>query len=242
MQLTNDNITPPSIFLWGQFGQGKTAFVETGGASVQLADLDNGAKTGLNLKDKWLEERKKIDWLPFLDKPGEVNAWRDIKAHITSIPAKIAAKQYPYRVFVIDSFTTFCEQAFKFVLRNNNNLWGNPTQPQWGMMMIEVKQLMHVVRSLPICKIVIAHEQEETVGEMIQLKPKVPGKALYPEIPPLFDEILYAKKVNLAGDKSEFRIHTKSTSYYPARSRYNIDNFNMDLGLKELLKLMSYEI
>src|SRR5680860_1245246 len=76
----------PKILLIGDAGTGKTALALTGGARVVIIDCDNGTRTGLTLKDKFFEERQKVEVKPcWEDKPNQATAFQKALAYIEGL-------------------------------------------------------------------------------------------------------------------------------------------------------------
>lgn len=248
MKVSDITNPPPKILLAGNIGTGKTALTLTLGAGLQIADLDNGLKTGVSLKDKFLDARRAVDVVQFLEPDGSSlgTVFPRFQKYVLSIPAAIRAGTWKFQYFAVDSLSSLAESALAYVMRNSNKVGGNPEIQHWGLCFTEIKNVLNVLRYLPVPVILIAHEQVKTVGKGEQkrdiLEVAVSGKNLASQICRYYDEIWYIEPRATAGGKQTFVLKTVSDSIFPARSRSCLENgINTDCGMLELLKKIGYE-
>jgi len=234
---------PPHILLYGPPGTGKTALALTLGKGCQVVDLDDGLKTGLTLKDRFLSSRREVDVVQCLEtNPKKANAFRRAKAAIFNICNAVMAGKYPFKALVVDSMTSFMDYVMRYVLDNSGRPGTHPQIQDWGASFIETENLLTMVKSLPIVVVFTAHEYSYEVDQATHIKLALPGKSLPGKVCAYFDEVLRTKIVNLEGGKRGFVIQSKGTGSTLARSRCNLpDSTKMDLGLPAILKLMGWD-
>lgn len=242
MKLTELTSDPPKFLIYGGFGTGKTAFTETLGKDLKILDLDLGAKTGLRLVDKWQSTRMEVDVEPFKEPDSlSTQAWTNFKTRLIAISTSCMQKAFPFKCLAIDSLSAMGDAALKYILQNNGQK--TPRIQDWGLAMSEVEQMLYIVRSLPLVVVVCAHDQSEEVDEQTQVKLSVIGRKLIPKVPAYFDEVYYAKVLQLSGGIRQFSLQTRSTPSIPARSRLSVPNpFSMDLGFKALLSSGGFDL
>ncbi len=244
MKLTEQLSKPAKILLFGPYGSGKTCFVTTGGALVQVLDLDDGLGSCKSLKDKYTPVRARIDILEAHESdPAKALAFPKARSYIESISSQCRKGTYPFKVLVIDSLTNLHEYCMRMILDNSGLLGKKPRIQDWMMRDIEFLNICLVLKSLPIAVILIAHQQATVTDDTNIITPFLPGKSLPNNLFSKFDEILYMKPALVAGGKTEYRIQNISTTSICVRTRSNFpNNLNVDVGLPELLKLMGCPI
>lgn len=238
--------TPPKILLFGQAGTWKSTFSTTWGSKSQVLDLDKGLKSALMVKDKWTEERHKIDVVPcYSINPTSPSAFETAKRAIFKISQDCAINVYPFKILIIDSLTALGEESLRMILRNGGKIDASGkileiTQREWGLAINELENLLTVLRSLPIVVIVIAHELVQDVDQVTRIKAWALGSKLPDKLPTYFDEVWYAR-VTGQGDQAKGILQTRATSNVLARSRGCLkDMWEMNQGLEATLKEIGY--
>lgn len=249
MKLTDLAPKPLKIIIYGEVGSGKTALVETLGEHLLLADFDDGARTGLGIEDNFKPSRLKIDVKQYLeeDPSSRATAFAKFKQFAYGLSGDIKRGAFPYKALAIDSLTAFADAAVLNVLANSGNIKGPPQIQHWGSAFLEIKNVLAVLRSLPISIILIAHEQVKTVGkgedreERLQIA--VSGQKLPNEICRFFDEIWYLRAKSAGGNKRQYLVQTLGTDNVSARSRASLPNLtDTNVGMVELMKRCGYDI
>ncbi len=249
MKLSEIKIHPPKIELFGQYGSGKTLFAMTGGKYVQLIDMDGNLSSAISFQDKFTDIRKEVDILDCTENdPTRAIAFMKARSYIQSIADQCIKGTYPFKILVMDSQTTLTESCMRMVLSNVGKLGLQPKQPQWGLRDVELANLILLIKSLPIAVLVLAHQMTEVVSisdkeEINVVNPYMQGQKLPPVWNSKFDEIIYITNKTGAGNVREFYITNKPTNSIKVVTRSNFpDNFNVNNGLIELLKLMNYDV
>lgn len=234
--------TAPTILLYGAPGTGKTALVETLGSGLRLFDLDNGAVTGLTLKDKWEQERRKVDVVQVLeDDPKKGVAFTKAKSYVLGVAEECKKGSFKHKAVCIDSFTALADAAIRYVKGNAGHLEANTTLPEWGLAFQELENILTILRSLPLVVILIAHEDQYETEAGPRTEIAIPGRKLPRRVTGYFDEVIRTKIVNAIGGKTDFVLQTKATAGTIARSRRNLpDGTRAEIGMAEILKLMGF--
>lgn len=238
---------PPNILLYGPVGCGKTALALTLGERAQIADMDDGLKTGLSLKDSMYNMRTQVDVRQFLETnlPKTAVAFRGFKSFVYGLPADIQAKRWPFQALIIDSLTTWADAATKYIMSNGGRIDDAPEIQHWGLSFNEITNVLGVIRTLPVPVILIAHEQVKSIGKGLNAEEKleiaVSGKNLPSKITRYFDEVWYMKAKPAGAGKMQYVVQTVSDDKKIARSRGCLpDNTDTSCGMWELLKRVGY--
>jgi len=176
-----------------------------------------------------------VDGIEF-DQYQDIDQGRPIAT--TVIDKKVAElqKECPYETIVVDSLTTVADLAMNKVLFVNGRAKGTPQLQDWLQQMNWLKNFIVTMLALPKHVVFIAHEhieKDENLGTL-QALPLVTGK-LAGKLGLYFDE-LYNSQMVMKGKESEFRILTRATSIYTAKSRlgcfemYEVPDFRVLLG------------
>jgi hypothetical protein len=239
-KITEIKIDPPKILLYGPPSSGKSIFTGTGGEAVQFLDLDHNLRGLLNLKDKWQEKRRSCDVIECRDTSTGPGAFLKAKDSIISVANQCHSGKYPFKVFAIDSLTVFGESSLRQVMQGSPK---QPTQQQWGLAIMDVEECLRILKGLPICVILIAHQTVEEIDGTNKTTVNCIGQKLPRSLPAYFDEIWYSKVIMGPGNTKQFVIQTSPSAAVIARSGGQLqDQFNQDLGLQEALKRIGYEI
>lgn len=228
------------ILLYGPVGRGKTALALTLGEEAQVLDMDDGLMTGLGLKDSFYKARTSVDVLQFLEKgSSSATAFARARASITRITNEAVAGRYPFKYFILDSYTALAEAAVRYVMFNDSKLGEAPQIQHWGMAFVEIKNVMLLLRVMPLTVVMIAHEQCREVDKRPLVEIATPGQKMPHEIPRYFDEVWRMMLKNLAGGKVAYVVQTKGTATVTARSRSNLPtDTNTEIGMPSLLGLL----
>jgi hypothetical protein len=246
---------PPRILIYGPPGTGKTAFLLTAGEQLKILDFDEGLLTGLTLEDSFTEERKSVDVEFFHEDPqtfltgnkaplGETAFRKGIK-YLNSLSTK---KELPFKILGIDSITTVIQASKRDVISRENLTPGDLSKGlrihHWGLIYGNVERFLIQARALNCGLVVLAHEsmiQMEDGGHRSVVG--LPGVMLPREIPPLFDEIYFARAIPKAGGKVDYTLQTQQKGKQLCRTRAQVkDGFSMSNGIKELLNQLQYPI
>jgi hypothetical protein len=237
---------PKKIMIYGPPGAGKTALMATFGEGLEILDIGRGLQTALTMQDQWTADRKKTLVNEFYDRdPAMPDSFQRLKARVFEIGAQCAAKKYPHKCVGVDELTALGMGACRYILFNGgrflphiapNVKTGGMTQPEWGLAMNEVLNIVNVLKSLPVHVIMVAHDVTEDEENAAKKTINVIGRKLAPQLPGYFDEVLHMK----VDQTSKKRIlQTQPTWDVVARTRSQLpDKFDVDKGMREIFKLM----
>ncbi len=240
---------PPKILMYSGAGTGKTALACTLGSSLELLDLDDGLQTALTLKDDFTKARHEVEATQFREEQPHVraDAYRKFKEHLIKITNLCHQGKYPYKALCLDSISALGEMALNNIMSNSGRLGDQPEIQHWGMAIGEIKQIMLMLRALPIVVVVIGHEMVKTIGpkggqkDMILLS--IYGQNLPGTILAYFDEVWRLRVKPKGQNKFDYVINTVNNGLADAKSRSNLPSgTNVNLGLPEILKQMGYEL
>lgn len=245
---------PPSVLVYGKSGVGKTAWAMTAGKYAQMVDADYGFRTALSLRDRWFDARNSVDVHPFQERitpeASTPTLWPSVKTEILKLSGAIWKDQakYPYKVLIIDSLTALSLHCLRWIEALNGTTKSGAKQDGrmiYGLAMKEIENLLLVVKSLPIAKILIAHSSIQTNADQSTFEElAIYGKDMPNKICQSFDEVYYFRTTLAAGGLSDYIIQTQSTGALTAKSRMNIKNLSKvnDLPVPELFKLMGWPL
>jgi hypothetical protein len=240
----------PKVLLWGKPGTGKTLFVTSFGAGMQLIDTDRGLLSAMKHKDQWSEHRAKVDVVECLENdPTKATAFDKFKSTILDITNQCRAGTYPFKVLAIDSFTTLADFALRQVVGNSGQLqlgkYTNPSQQQWGLAIGELDNIFMYIKALPIPVVTIFHNRESTEGTGAQAvtvqEIAVFGKNLPGKIISYFDEVLLQKMSTFSG-KPDPSLQTVPDAFTIVRSRNSVPNgFKCNDGFRKFLETTGWK-
>ena len=247
MQVGEMQAKPPKILLWGDIGTGKTALALTLGEGALCYDLDDGVMTGATLKDKWYDDRRKVEVRQFIEKEPHKKAiaFNQVKQSIISLANEFNAKTAKWTAVILDSISTLADMAVAQIMSNSGTPNAAPQIQHWGLAFSEIQQVLAMLRILPVPVVMIGHEQTKTIGSGLDADTKlelaINGKNMPSKIMRYCDEIWYMKVKAAAGGKVTYNILTNANPTVPARSRGQIPN-NTDTacGMWELIRLSGY--
>lgn len=248
MKVSELQLGPPRVLIYGDVGDGKTALSLTLGARAQVLDFDNGLRTGVTLNDKFKADRMAVDVKQFLetDPAKQATVYTKAKNYIYDLSSAIRKGDWPYDAIIIDTLSAFAWSAVHNVMANSGRLGKNPEIQHWGLAFTDIKNVLAVLCSLPCVVVLTAHQQVESVGQGDERIDKyqlaIPGKNMPTEIMRLFDEVWYLKSKPSGGGNRAYIIQTRTDALKIARSRGNLpDNTDSSVGMWELLKKCGYE-
>ena len=233
----------PKILLWGRPGTGKTPFVASYGAGLQLIDCDRGLLSSRTLQDMWTSNRQKVDVISCLEEdPSKALAFAKLKSTVMDIYNQCVKKTYPFSVLCIDSFTTVADFALRYI-QGNSASFGKPiTQPQWGLAISELDNIFIWLKAMPIPVCVIFHQREGTdINDHVTEELAIYGKNLPAKIISYFDEVLRIK-MRIVNGKAQPYIQTQPEAYTIIRSRGQLKDSQLcDIGFRALLEQLGWK-
>lgn len=240
---------PPKVLLWGDVGTWKTSLMLTLGAPLQVIDLDDGLLTGVKLQDKWTKERQAVDVVQFLEPAPHKTAtvFGRVKQKIIEIANECTLKRYPFGALGIDSLSALADASLQQIMSNSGKLGQQPEIQHWGLAFSQIKDVLAIIRTLPIPVVLIGHEQVKTFGSGLTKEEKlelaVSGKNLASQICRYYDEIWYSRVKPAGAGKYTQHLQTIDDGTIPCRSRACIPNMIRcdEIGMWELLRLAGYQ-
>lgn len=241
-------LTPPKVLLYGPAGTWKTTFSTTWGQETEILDLDKGLLSALKVQDSWTSQRHQVDVTPCYDvNPNSPTAFTSAKKRIFELSSLLSTKSYKKKLLVVDSLSALGDHAMRSILGNSGKIASlsqgkaiQVTQQEWGLAITEVKNVLTVLRSLPVAVVVVAHELTEQIDNTTRIKIWALGAKLPDELPTFFDEVWYSRVIG-AGAERRAVLQTVGTSSVIARSRGCLpDLWETKKGIQETLKQIGY--
>lgn len=243
--------TPPKILLYGAPGTWKTCTALSWGSVTEVIDLDKKLLSALKVKDKWTEERLKVEVTSCIDlNPLAPSAFQKFKDRMYQISDECSRGAYKKKILVIDSLTSAGEHSMRMVLRNNNKLsqfmvagknLPSITQAEWGLAINELENMLTVAKSLPIAVIIVCHELTEEIDGTVRKKIWALGSKLPDKLPVGFDEIWYSKMTG-AGQDQHAVIQTTQSSVIATTRGGLKDGWDVREGLQSALTQIGYGV
>lgn len=252
MKISEATDQPLKIILHSPSGRGKTALATTLGECAQIIDIDLGTETARKFQDQFSGVRGKVDWLP-CPEPAPLQAavaFSKAKDYIIAISNAIFQKKWPFKVLIVDSFTSAADGAIRYVMHNNGRLnrpaivprgkdmGGGISQPEWGLMITELENFVLLLRGLPCHVVMIAHTVPvKDQNDFVRQEISIPTQKLPPRIPGYFDEIWYIDYEEKGGGVRDRVLRTVEQPQFIAKSRAGLpDKTDVNLGLPEIFK------
>lgn len=201
--------------------------------------------TGKTLKDAFSQQRLEVDVVTGLieNDPTKGNAYRKSQIHLNSVVKACKNGTYPYRALCIDSMTSFADATMRQIQGASSHIGQNPQKQEWGLSFNLIENFVTLMKSLPLCVILTAHQHTFEVDEKTKQEVAIPGRKLPGKICSWFDEIWRMDIKRGQGDSTSHVIQTKSTPSTLARSRFNLpDPIPASRGLTQILKDINYDI
>lgn len=238
----------PTICVYGPPMSAKTTLVSQASGGY-LMDYDNGMLSAALVKDRFSPLRHQIEFDRYLDKKASNPiAFMKGKEKIINIANLVWKGKFDYDALIIDSLTGLCRACERMILHNTGHV--RLSQPDWGMVVSELEQILNLLSTLPILVLVTAHEDVYQVGETTKIRPYASGQKIPNILPAFFDEIWHAQARPVGPDKFQYTIVGRGTNVRTARTRSGMvkpmvhasePSLETDLGLKGLLKKMGHE-
>ena len=124
-----------------------------------------------------------------------------------------------FETYILDSITTMQEYRLEFIVAGTGK--PRPTQYEWGMLVLDLRDYMQRLCKLNANIIVIAHEamvQDEITGEVL-VEPVIYGRKLPAQLPLWFDEVYRAQVSRTSKGEAQFELLTWATTKFSAKSR-----------------------
>lgn len=255
------SIPPPKILLGGLPGVGKTALATSYGTGLQVLAIDNQLSTCWSLKDKFHSDRMSIDMIDCVEQQptSQAMTFPKVKRHLIDLNNAAMQKKLilsngkPLTSLCVDGLTFLFDAAMRYILFNSNKLGKERTpatmynysasQPEWGLVIQEMEQVIQLIRALPVPVILTCHYVSEvTASGMSRYEISIPTKSLPPKIPGYFDEVWFLESQYGAANAIKRCLRTVASPVVTARSNSNLpDGTDTSCGMKGLLSLMGWK-
>lgn len=215
-----------NALVYGKQGTGKTEFGASwaGDGQVLLVDSDDGWLT-IKASPRLRPVVNQIYQVPISDViegRKEPMGFLSVKGIVQEVSNAGRFGMCTPKTVIVDSLTTISEFAMKHVLHINRHTGQQPTLPDWGRQMRELRDLVKAGVAGPFNFICIAHEQyqKDELSGRVWCLPLVTGK-LASELGLYFDEVYHAE-VKAVGGKHKYELHTKASGMITAKSRLDL--------------------
>ena len=232
---------PPKILLYGPAGTGKTALSAQASGGYMI-DCDNGMRTALLLQDEFTKYRHEIEFDTFEETDSmRPRAWLAVKKKIMDINRDCRTGKFTFDAVILDSLTRMASYAQNQIMAQAGKPLEAPTLPQYNLIVGEVRNMLHILTTLPVLVLVCTHERAMDLNDGgIFIKPKVIGKQLVNEVTCMFDEVWYTRSKRLPPSKgyADFIVDWIPSASHESRTRSGrmLEFSAKELGLRGVLK------
>jgi len=177
---------PPVILIFGPAGTGKTGLIsqmkngyifdfDRGMLTAATLDFDRGMLTAATLKDKFYEQRQKIEFDTYREENPKIPVQFD--RAMRKLNELITAKNngtLKYESVGADSLTGLAEIIKLKVMKDQTgNALAEPSRNHWGAMINYMRNFLVNLRALNILILITAHIQtiEDESGAVIDILP-----------------------------------------------------------------------
>jgi len=215
-------VPKPSFLVYGDFGTGKTTLLTTCPKPVLIHSFDPGGM--VSIRTELLDKTQEITAdIRFEDEsPGQPSVWEAWTKEYKRL--KRAGILDQLGTFAVDSGTTWAAAALNLICYKAGRPGGPPYQQDY---MPAMSLMENAIKDIMTCKchfVFTCHEdatKDENSGKMF-IGPQLIGK-LKQRIPLLFSE-LYCAQAQQTSKGAEYRLLTRATGLYRARTRLGSHN------------------
>ena len=240
-----------NALIYGDFGTGKTYLLSTAPKPVLVHSFDPGGPVTLR---KWIDNGEVIveEFIP--DKDSKVDAYMQWEKEFQRL-RKIGFFDH-IGTYALDSLTTMSEAMMDAITARATSKKG-PRKPfhreiqtfvpelqDYLVQQYTLRDVLNICCGLPCNFICIGHidqKQDEVTGKVIAT-PMITGKQAQ-KIPMLFDEV-YVTDTKESSAGLDYRLLTKSTGIYRARSRlaasYDIKMYE-EPNIRKIMQKCKYD-
>lgn len=255
MRVSDLQSSPINILIYGPPGTGKTALALTLGEAAEVMDMDGNLEVAFGLKDNLKDKRLKVHMNQYLDTNHlTAVAYSKAKARLLSIAESCRRGTYKRKAYILDSLSALDTAAKYHVMSNSGEMTAAPQIQHWGVILSEIENFIHVIKSLPIPTIIVAHETQFTSTDVSKVQIAVSGQKLPGRITRMFSEIWYTRIRPKGGGISELYLQTVPTSSITCRSGRGLTTGltygtikkdgtpGESMGMWDIMKKLGYEL
>lgn len=221
---TNEYI---KVLFYGYSGTGKTCAASTFPTPIFYADFDGKVTSAARFNEKNVERLKEIDFEDFRFSSSDkvTNSYQRFLAYLARLEELAPfPEKFPFKTIVVDSLTTLADAQIAYLLKKNSNIHralpNVPGQQDWGMILLEMKDMVKRVLALP-CNVVFTGHIKDCKDEItgaIEYKVALSGQAS-DALPILLEEV-YRTYVETDKDGvTNYLAQTRASSKFKVRTQ-----------------------
>lgn len=228
----NDNL---KILVWGDSGNGKTCFATGFPGPIWVADFDNKISSAASFYAN-SDQLSQIEYDNYA--PTDTRGASAERFNIKLAELK-KSQPFPYKTIVLDSLTTFSDEAMRYLMRMNPGIKRTETKgaltpalQDYQVSRLFFKQFITEFLNFPCNVVVTAHiqtEKDEMTGEILR-SPMMSGKLAH-ELPIYFSEVYRAFVKD-----GKYLAQTKSDNKFQCRTQIKGLPSEIPLSYTELAK------
>lgn len=213
------------LLIFSDSGNGKTCFANSFPGKIYNFDFDNKISSAANFYTG-TEQLNEIEYDSYAPtKKDDIGPMERFIKKINEFDER--RSDFPFKTIVVDSLTTFSDEALKYIMKINPGIKRMETKgaatasmQDYGVARTFFKQVIMGVLSLPCNVIFTAHiatDKDENTGEILRT-PLIAGK-LKNELPIYFAEVYRAYVETDAKGVRNYMAQTQSDSKFNCRSQ-----------------------
>lgn len=215
------------VLIYGHSGTGKTCASSTFPTPMLFADFDGKVSSAARFQENNKDQLNGIEFEDFrLSSSAQIeNSYARFLKYVARLEElAVTPNKFPFKTVVIDSLTTMSDAQVAYLLKKNANIQralpNVPGMQDWGMILLEMKDIVKRVLALPCNVIFTGHikDSKDEITGAIEYKVALAGQSA-DALPILLEEV-YRAYVEVDKDGNyHYLAQTRASGKYKVRTQ-----------------------